>query len=272
MDNNPPPKVQAHDQRTRLLESLAITEDISDDSDREEQDHRLTESPTPVETKKIDESPSTLPHKAVEEQPESPSSQDDDIMSQLNKVLDDFGRSDYQSPPLTSPIPDERSMSSFSQASDYSQESYLEEEKHQLPQKVASPSSKNKVSRSASTVRKAHQSMMLSDNFGLEALMTLVRGDAEYADALEQNKSNSDKHDRELMNRKSLEEIRIQISKELYGDQLSQLDMMDKVRHLFPTCLTGISVDQLFQRIVCRHWIRLWQMRYVYSHKLSFQI
>lgn len=231
MNNNTPPQAQTNDQRTRLLESLAITEDISDDSDREEQDHRLTESPTPVEAKKVDVSPSTLPRKTIEEQPESPSSQDDDIMSQLNKVLDDFGRSDYQSPPLTSPLPDERSMSSFSQASDYSQESYREEEKHQLSQKAASSQPKNKISRSASTVRKAHQSMMLSDNFGLEALMTLVRGDAEYADSLEQNKSSGDKNDRDLVNKKSLEEIRIQISKELYGDQLSQLDMMDKVKH-----------------------------------------
>jgi hypothetical protein len=229
LDHPPTPQPTSENQRTKLLETLAINEDISDDSDRD--DNEFTESPTSAEPENhADLSFKTNEQQSVEKRSSTPDSQnDEDIMSQLNKVLDDFGRSEYKSPPLTSPLGDGRSISSLETKSTYSQDSYNDTDaKLDVPSATRSPS-QEKLGRSASTMRKAHQSMMFSDNFGLEALMTLVRGDAEYLESLERSKHGQGNNDRELTSSKYLEEVRIQVSKELFGEQLSQLDTIEKV-------------------------------------------
>ncbi|KAI9288322.1 hypothetical protein BC943DRAFT_349746 [Umbelopsis sp. AD052] len=229
LDSPSKPEPTTEDQRTKMLEILAITEDISDDSDSDREDKDFTESPTSAEPERQLDLKQNL-QEAVTKRSSTPDSQnDDDIMSQLNKVLDDFGRSEYKSPPLTSPLGDGRSISSIETRSTYSQDSIADSEARSNSQHATRNAGQEKLARSASTMRKAHQSMMFSDNFGLEALMTLVRGDAEYLESLERSKHGQSKHDRELTSSKYMEEVRIQVSKELYGDQLSQLDAIEKI-------------------------------------------
>lgn len=232
LDNSSGQPIHPENQRTRLLETLAINEDISDDSDRDS--NHFTESPTAAELESKQEAHlnHTIQKETIVKQASTTDDQnDDDIMSQLNKVLDDFGRSEYKSPPLTSPLTDGRSISSLSTKSTYSQDSFGDADPtHGGPNAGRGGPQAEKLARSASTMRKAHQSMMFSDNFGLEALMTLVRGDAEYLESLERSKSLHDKNDRDLTSSKYLEEVRVQISKELYGEQLAQLDALEKVR------------------------------------------
>lgn len=228
LDTYSKPQAQSENQRTRMLETLAITEDISDDSDRDST--HFTESPTAAEPESKHNVLAKHTEKEIsEERASTPDSQNEDIMSQLNKVLDDFGRSEYKSPPLTSPMTDGRSISSLSTKSNYSQDSYPDAGPTQGTTNTTRGPQNDKLARSASTMRKAHQSMMFSDNFGLEALMTLVRGDAEYLETLELGKHGHDKNDRDLTSSKYLEEVRAQISKEMYGEQLAQLDALEKV-------------------------------------------
>jgi hypothetical protein len=245
LDNPSKPEPSTEDQRVKLLETLAITEDISDDSDSDREEKDFTESPTSAEPEhQPDLTVKPNMQQAVAKRSSTPESQnEDDIMSQLNKVLDDFGRSEYKSPPLTSPLGDGRSISSLETKSTYSQDSLADNEAKSDAQYATRNAGQEKLGRSASTMRKAHQSMMFSDNFGLEALMTLVRGDAEYLESLERSKHGQSKNDRELTSSKYMEEVRIQVSKELFGDQLSQLDAIEKVGYqLFegPACCARV--------------------------------